>query len=274
MNHLKPDFIIVGAMKGGTSTLAYFLDKQNNIVMAPGEINYFDNDKNFKKGQNWYLRQFKSKEYNKIWGEKTATYHYHEMVPKRIYDYNPEIKLLWILRNPIKRAYSNYWHRVKYGLEFDTFEKAIQKELNGLQEDIWGLYLKRSNYIDQIKAFNRYFNNDQMHFIVFEHLVNDIEKNLKNVLKYLGSDNQDIIVPEKKAKNETYLPSSPKVLKTSNKIFGQTVPFKIIRKVLERKSPGYPNLSEATENKLQAYFRKSILELEQFTNLNLSSWKK
>ena len=274
MNHLKPDFIIVGAMKGGTSTLAYFLEKQDNILMAPGEINYFDNDRNFIKGTNWYLKQFKSNEYEKIWGEKTATYHYHEKVPERIFDYNPNIKLLWILRNPVKRAYSNYWHRVKYGLEFDTFENAVKKELGGFQEDKWGLYLKRSIYIDQIKAFNKYFNIDQMYFIVFENLVKDIEYNLKNILKYLGADNQNITIPDKKAKNKTYLPSSPGVLRISNNIFGQTLPFKIIRKTLEKKSPGYPKLRESTENKLNDYFRKSILQLEHFTYLDLSSWKK
>jgi hypothetical protein len=273
MVNTKPDFIIVGAMKGGTSTLAYFLENQNEIVMAPGEVNYFDNDKNFAKGKSWYQKQFKSKDYNRIWGEKTATYHYDEKVPERIYRYNPSTKLVWILRNPIYRAYSNYWHRVKFGGEFNTFEEAVHNEINGIEKNKWGLYLKRSDYANQLKAFNKYFEYKQMYVLIFEDLIHDIRGNLVGLFDFLGVQKEHPLIPPKRSKNVTYLPSSPEILKQSRKIFGKTIPFKIIRKVFEKKTPGYPQLNTKTEEMLKSYFQNSIDELEGIINVDLAIWK-
>lgn len=273
MQNLKPDFIIVGAMKGGTSSLAYLLENQNDIVIAPGEVNYFDNDKNYSKGNSWYLKQFRSDEHYKIWGEKTATYHYADKVPERMFNYNPNVKIVWILRNPIYRAYSNYWHKVKYGGEFNSFEEAIQNEINATQDNIWRLYLKRSKYVDQIKAFNKYFEYEQMHIIIFEEFVKDIKGNLTTLLDFIGVENKSIVMPPKKRKNVTHLPSSPIILKYSKAIFGNTVPFKIVRKLFEKKTPGYPKLISETEDFLKTYFQDSIEELEQLTKLDLSIWK-
>ena len=273
MTDIKPDFIIVGAMKGGTSTLAYFLEHQDDIVMAPGEVNFFDNDKNYSKGNIWYQKQFKSKDNDKLWGEKTATYHYDEKVPERIHKYNPDIKLVWILRNPIDRAYSNYWHRVKYGGEFSSFEDAIKKEIQGKQNDIWGLYLKRSLYADQILRFKEYFGSDQMYVVIFEHLIKDIEAQIVSLLNYLGLKDENPVIPTKKSKNVTYLPTSKRILKNSRRLFGKSVPFKIIRKIFEKKIPGYPKMNEHTREMLNSYFLESIEELEDLTKLDLSIWK-
>lgn len=270
---MKPDFIIVGVMKGGTSTLAYLLGHQQDIVMAPGEINYFDNDINYRKGHSWYLNQFPSKDYSKFWGEKTATYHFDEKVPQRIYQLNPAVKLIWIFRNPIERAYSNYWHRIKYGLEQDSFLDAIDRELKGTQNDKWGLYLKRSLYIDQIKLFDRFFSNDQMLFLVFEHFVSDVAQYLKEVLRFICSENNDPIIPPRKSKNLTYIPGSRRTLHLSRKLLGPGLAFKIIRKLLEKRTPGYPELDHYTRERLQSYFGDSIEELETYTHLNLSLWK-
>ena len=234
MTDLKPDFIIVGAMKGGTSTLAYFLEHQNDIVMAPGEVNFFDNDKNYSKGKIWYQKQFKSKDNNKIWGEKTATYHYDEKVPERIHKFNPCIKLVWILRNPVDRAYSNYWHRVKYGGEFNSFDDAVKNEIQGKQNNIWGLYLKRSLYADQILRFKKYFEPDQMHIMIFEHLIKDIKVHLSSLLDYLGSKNDDPVIPAKKSKNVTYLPTSQKILKNSRKLLNKTKSIMILLKRIKK----------------------------------------
>jgi hypothetical protein len=273
MTDIKPDFIIVGAMKGGTSTLAHLLEHQYNIVMAPGEVNFFDNDKNYSKGKIWYQQQFKSKDNNKIWGEKTATYHYDEKVPERIHKYNPNIKLIWILRNPIDRAYSNYWHRVKYGGELNSFEDAVINEMQGKQNNIWGLYLKRSLYAEQIMRFKQHFEADQMHIVVFEHLIRDMKVQLSSLLDYLGIKNDNPVIPVRKSKNVTYLPTSQKILKNSRRLFGKTIPFKIIRKMFEKKIPGYPKMNEQTRELLSTYFLESINELEDLSKLDLTTWK-
>lgn len=113
-NKGQVDFIIVGAMKSGTSSLAFHLSNHPDIYMPESEVHFFNDDEAYEKGYQHYLNQFEYLQ-NKIVGEKTPTYSYLKKCPERIYDFNANVKLIWIFRNPVDRAYSNYWHAVKRG---------------------------------------------------------------------------------------------------------------------------------------------------------------
>jgi len=112
-----------------------------------------------------------------------------------------------------------------------------------------------------------------MHVVVFEHLIKDIKVHLSSMLDYLGLKYDNPVIPDRKTKNVTYLPSSQKILKNSRKIFGKSIPFKIIRKIFEKKIPGYPKMNEQTRIMLSSYFLESINELEDLTKLDLTIWK-
>ena len=104
----KPDFIIIGAKKGGTRALIEFLKLHPKIKAAGPEIHYFDKDDNFAKGMDWYLSKMPFVTEDQKATEKTPGYFHTKEVPKRIKAMDPEIKLLLILRDPAKRLVSDY----------------------------------------------------------------------------------------------------------------------------------------------------------------------
>ena len=123
------DFIIAGTQKGGTTALYEYFRLHQNICMADKkELHFFDEDRYFeKKNPNYskYHRYFSPNEHSQIIGEATPIYMYWNKSIERIHVYNPKIKLIIILRNPIDRAFSHWNMERDKGRESRTFLKAI-----------------------------------------------------------------------------------------------------------------------------------------------------
>src|SRR6266700_6115485 len=106
-----PHFIIVGTMKGGTTSLYDFITLHPDIERAKvKEIHYFS--LNYHKGHQWYLDHFNSGP-DKITGEASPTYFdaaNMSLIPNLIKSFNPRVKILLIVRDPIERAISHYNH--------------------------------------------------------------------------------------------------------------------------------------------------------------------
>ncbi len=134
---LMPDFIIIGAMRGGTTSLYSYLTEHPNIGPAyMKEVHFFD--VYFHKGLPWYRAQFPStvqkyytervQKQNFITGEASPYYLFHPHAPRRIARLLPHVKLIVQLRNPVSRAYSHYYHEVNGGHEKLSFAEAIDRE--------------------------------------------------------------------------------------------------------------------------------------------------
>lgn len=177
-SRIMPDFLIVGAMKAGSTTLMDYLVSHPEVGIPAEEINYFDKDSNYKKGEKWYSSWFKSFTSQNIIGEKTPAYCYDPKVAERIYQQNPKMKLIWILRNPVKRTYSNYWHYIRIGKENLSVGDCLDLEDERVKKDIYKGYFKRSVYVDQVNRYLQFFPTEQMHFIIFEDFVNNPERGL------------------------------------------------------------------------------------------------
>ena len=150
------------------------------------ESSYFDKDSNFNKGHEWYSSWFKNFTSQKIIGEKTPAYCYDPKAAQRIYEQNPNMKLVWILRNPVKRTYSNYWHYIRIGKEILSVRECIEEEDERIKKDIYKGYFKRSIYVEQIERFKEFFPIDQMHFIIFEEFITNPELGLNTLSDFLG----------------------------------------------------------------------------------------
>src|SRR5579885_2674785 len=129
---LLPDFIIIGTQRGGTTSLYAYLGQHPQIAPAViKEVHFFDN--NYERGVGWYRTQFpflieKSiakniGQQNFITGEASPYYLFHPHVPERAAKVVPGAKLIVLLRNPIDRAYSHYYHEVELGHEKLSFEQ-------------------------------------------------------------------------------------------------------------------------------------------------------
>ena len=207
---LLPDFAVIGAQKCGTTSL-YRLVTQHPCVKraARKEVHYFD--MNFKRGVNWYRAQFPLlayKHYAKrvrkldiITGEASPYYLFHPHVPKRMAALIPQAKLIVLLRNPVERTYSHYHHELRRNIETLSFEDAIAIEEERLKDEIDKLlndetyysfkhqhfsYLSRGIYVDQLKAFEKYFDREQILILKSEDFFSNTSQMVERVFEFLN----------------------------------------------------------------------------------------
>ncbi|WP_340106940.1 sulfotransferase family protein [Rhodohalobacter sp. 8-1] len=279
MNQI-PHFIIVGAMKSGTTTLGAHLNNHEKIHVAPNELHFFDSQKNFDKGMDWYrekLLEGKSDDACFV-GEKTPTYSYMPGMEKRIHEAVPHAKIIWIFRNPVKRAYSNYLHRVKKGVEKLTFEKTIENESKRIKRNIFYGYRTRSIYHEQVQRYLEYFPMEQMHFILFEDLIKPYSKNhaLNDLFQFIGVDSERFNYKEVHS-HKTVMPRFPKLLYyTTQAGLMEYSPIHRAVTIINgyKKDAGYPKMNAEIQEELYRFFRPHNERLSELIDMDLSAWDK
>lgn len=288
----KPDFLGVGAAKAATTTLRDILVQHPQIYLPDAkEIHFFDMDENYRRGKEWYWKTaFSQRQDEKICGEFSPSYMYFDHVPRRILEsYGPDIKFIFILRNPVDRAYSH--HRMHYlrGVEEKDFLQAIEAEprrlrLGSQNDQRRYSYISRGQYSKQVKNFLNFFPRQQMYFLLFEEFVRMRATAVDDILRFLGVD----VIPL-----TTTLQSNP-ANKPKSKIIASVV-FKQAR-WKEFAKPLLPegwrrkakqklkllNQGAAETGELEAKIRKElflkyyaadITELEDLTGLDLAPWR-
>ena len=157
----KPNFIIVGSAKCGTTTLSDVLATYPDCCFSnPKEVRFFDLDENYNKGWAWYQQAFSHYNGEKMVGEATPNYTAMPLVSQcaeRIYQFNPETKIIYIVRHPYKRLVSSW--KMHYR---NSSEKAHKEACQGFEH-----YLKQTqkkyNYLDhclfdyQLEAYRKLF---------------------------------------------------------------------------------------------------------------------
>lgn len=132
---MRPHFLIIGAARSGTTSLySYLVEHPRVVAAAKKELHFFD--LRFPNGPAWYRDQFPSLSPDTITGEASPYYLFHSHVPKRVFKLLPHVKLIVLLRNPVDRAYSHYYHAVKHGIETLPFERAIEQEDERLRGEV------------------------------------------------------------------------------------------------------------------------------------------
>lgn len=196
-----PDFIIIGTQKGGTSSLFYYLRQHPDVKASTAkEVHYFD--LNYNKGLNWYKSFFPLKSNTKITGEASPYYLFHPHVPARIKKDIPNVKLIVMLRDPAKRAFSHYKMERRNGQDpLSTFEEAIEKEYERTHEETVKLnnnpfyksiphrkfaYAARGLYYEQINNWLKYFDKSQFYFIKAEEFYANPQHEFNEVCKFLN----------------------------------------------------------------------------------------
>lgn len=157
----------IGAQKCGTTSLVQYLLSHPDIFIPAGprinskEINFFLHDYLYEKGLSYYENFFTDGSGATAVGEISADYLYHPICRKRIRKHFDKLKFIIILRNPIERAYSNYWMECSRGNETRPFKEAIGREIgrikNGLFEKDTFSYLQRGLYYSQIIRYMETF---------------------------------------------------------------------------------------------------------------------
>lgn len=190
------DVMIVGAEKAGTTSLAAYLGNHPNICThKKREMNYFVVDEEFKNGYSHAYERYYldcAKESKLILG-KSVGICTNAYAVKRLYEHNPNMHLIFVLRNPIDRAYSAYWYSRRRGWEdCETFEAAIQREMQGTSVDTERrnstTYLANGNYIEQIQLLQKFFAKSQIHIFTFDELKANPQSICRDLFAVLGLD--------------------------------------------------------------------------------------
>jgi hypothetical protein len=198
---VMPDFIIIGAMKCGTTSLYNYLIQHPCIIAArKKEIHFFD--KHYDKGIKWYRSNFptvlkkklvKSIKGHALTGEASPSYMANPFTAERIKKALPNAKLIFLLRNPAERAFSHYCHWVRHDKEKLSFEDAIAIEFRRLKEvevypQVNGQhkYITKGLYELQLQTWFELFTKNQLLFIHSEEFFRNPEFQLNRVFKFLG----------------------------------------------------------------------------------------
>lgn len=239
-------------------------------MAGPGELHFFD-DK-WERGTDWYEKQFADVEKGQLCGEKTPAYGFHPEVPERIYSVVPGVKLIWILRNPIERAYSGYWHAVQAGGEPLSFtESLLREQERGSTER---RYAKRGRYEQQIRRFLKHFDRSGMFFSTFERFISNTKNVLDEVMGFLGVDRSKEIAHPLIHANSSYAYHSPRIQHVARRVFGRgRLPFRIIKRLNRASTPGRPPIPQEARAYLHDYFEKANKNLSELTGLDLSNWQ-
>ena len=176
-----PTFLIVGAMKSGTTSLYEYLKAQPEVFLPPRkELDYFVEELNFGRGENWYRARFVGAEDARAIGEASTSYtkypHYSQ-VPARIAKLLPTVKLVYVIRDPIDRIRSQYLHDRLLDEVRLPFEEAVRDDHR---------YVDISKYAMQMERYLEYFSRDQLLIVRAERLRDDQRATMTRVCSFLG----------------------------------------------------------------------------------------
>lgn len=293
-----PNVIIIGAAKAGTTSLFEILGQHPQIYTPfKKELRFYSWDEHYSQGIEWYENSyFANAAKYPVRIEATPAYltWSQKVAPriKELYGDRP-IKFIVIFRDPVKRAYSHYWHRIRLGTEDKnvSFEQAVHTEDQRLQEKWDHLYykgdgvhgyLRASHYIERLKPFLDLFPRESFHFMIQEDLYINYDARMKELLEFLGVDSS--IQLRSIQSNESAVPRSQFLADTIDKIkkgkirtvLNLLVPKrarKAIAKDLIMKPFEYPAIEPALKKELYDLFENEIDQLSTLIGRDLSSWK-
>ena len=287
-----PNFLCVGAQKAGTTTLYEILKKHPDIFLPQQvkETKFFVYPEKYAKGVKFYEEEFFS-EWNdeRAIGEVDPAIMFEEKSAQRIHEtLGDKVKLIFIFRNPVARAYSHYLMSQRKGFEDLTFEKAVEAEQERLtsnpSQKYNFSYFTRGYYTTQLDRFRKYFPDQNMLFLVFEDdFINDRKKSFDRIQDFLGVRKVELdlevhsnvaAAPKVKAIQDLTKKKNP-----VRKIVGALLPKeakKSLQQFIAQKNSAAvenPRLDKARQKELiEKFFINDIRELEKMIHRDLSTW--
>ncbi len=236
---MLPGFLIVGAQRCGTTSMARTLGEHPAVFTAllREEVHYFDNGYGHALG--WYRCNFplsnrarrnaaREAGVQPLAFESSPYYMFHPLAAERIARDLPSVKLLVLLRDPVERAYSGHAHEVARGFETEPFERALELEplrLKGEAEKILAdpgyvsyshqhhSYRARGQYAEQLERLERVFGRERIHVIDSGLFFTDPQRSYDRVLDFLGLPNRGY--PDFRPRNARPRSPMPKSLRAA-----------------------------------------------------------
>lgn len=293
---MLPNFLIIGAPRSATTYLAKNLSSHPDVYIASGhedyaagDVHFFDTHtedgkQNFARGVSWYKSLFNNVRNECCIGEKTADYLVDKEAAHLIYTTLGKIKLVVVLRDPVKRAWSHYNHSRHRLPIFLSFEKMV----NNWND--YGLQLFKSGcYFASLKPYLKYHGKENIHIILQDELLNQPDVALKGVCEFLGIDSgfdfpfkDEVINQSSTTMVAQYTARIGRFIRLRLPLLYELLMSGTIKKLVGRIilvlrgkktriiSPRQPQLlSTSAKATLKAYYRNDLIQLEELTGIPL-----
>ncbi len=278
---MKPTFIGIGAQKCASTWLYDILhDHPEACLSSKKELDYFSNFYDY--GFQWYEENFTCDGNRPVVGEVSPSYFHGLAVPERVYQYNPDMKLILFLRNPIERLISNHKHEVRVG-HIAGGDISIE---NGIENN--PSYIEQGLYSTHLERWLEYFGKESILIVLYDDLLSDNEAVAKRVYQFLGIDYTHRSKSLKERSNVSYVNRWQLLEKGKNSLrglirkvglgkiwdlIGGTGLKQLYRKYNRKPSEAViPPMKDSTKLKLHNVFNPEIKRLEKYLDRSLSSW--
>lgn len=296
----RPNFLIVGAAKSGTSSLDRYLGQHPEVYIPPKkEAHYFsipDFPPTFRgpgdEGMNEYTIRDRDAYYHlfdgvkgeKAIGEASVFYLFYPGTATRIKEEIPDAKIIIMLRNPVDRAFSAYMHLIRDERENLSFRESLAKESQFRAnefEPMW-YYRELGLYTEQVKRYLDAFGDEQVKVIVFEDFAKNPVAGVQEVASFLGVS-PDFTPDTSIRHNESGVPKSRFLYNFISKPHGVKEIIKPLVPTAVRERLGNQAKSMVLERaqmepeiraELEAYFASDVADLERLLKRDLSVWRK
>ncbi len=279
---MKANTFIVGAPKAGTTSLHYYLSQHEEVCMSSiKEPNFFS----FQEVSSLYYKapsisnsikyQHLFEEDKKIMGEASVSYLFYEGVPQRIYDFNPNAKIIIVLRDPVERAISHFLMDRRLGYCSYSLETILNnKEKHPLY---FQQFLELGLYYNQVKRYLDTFGKEQVHILFYADFKTNLDQQMTSLFQFLNLQATDIDYAVK----NPFLSSNHRLIsylykyRWIRKTIKSIVPKQGIKSIKNRffSSKEKPLFSTSLLNKMKDFYRHDISQLETLLNIDLSLWK-
>ena len=297
---MMPTFLIIGAMKSGTTALYDLVAQHPEVYVTPvKEPNFFafaESPPDFngpldtsKRGINRtsitnseaYRALYDDAEPSQERGEASHTTLYWPDGARNVERFVPDARLVAILRNPIDRAYSEYMHFVRDGDEpVNDFEEALDAEPHRIEAGwAFGRYVDRGRYAEQLQRFKERFANDQLHVILHEDLICYWYGDHRDVFAFIGVDPSFELDVERRV-NASGVPRSRVVhrlltsLQPIREALTPVLPETVVdwANRLKNANLDKPGMKPQTRDRLRRTVEPEIRALEPMIGRDLSGW--
>lgn len=294
-----PDFVLLGAMKSGTTTLHEYLDAHPGIWMStPKEPQFFSRDHVYARGFDWYRGLFAGARADQVCGEASTCYTrfpYFGDVAAKVREHLPDARFLYLMRHPVERAYSHYRHLMQERSLANEPVLSFERALDEIPEIV-----DTSLYLRQLETWFARYPRERFHLIVLDDLERDPATVLLGVQEFLGVAPHDLVSERAVVANQAgtripyrrmdrmlararQLPLLSSVVDAIPRdarrrarawIAGSKVADLLMRRKLKEHAGAVSRLEPATRAKLLARYAESTRELEAFLGRRLPNWSR
>lgn len=271
----RVDFVFGGPAKTATTWIYECLQSHPSVrVPDTDSLGYFDI--NYHRGRAWYDRRLPDSDGSAVVGDVSEGYLPSSKAPERIDDALPDTTLVFCVRNPVRRAFSHWWHG--YGKGYHEYEFSnVFRSHSSFQ---W--WIEPGFYAEHLERYRQYFSEDQIELLFFDDLKADDEAFVQDLYAAIGADD-DFVPPEVGDTSNEATHAAPGLWMAARNYLRHAAPewlkqsvlepvYHTVRPLMESRSEYEEGIDPDLREDLEAIYRDDVRRLEEMTGRSFDHW--